>query len=185
MVRKRYQLNAFLLVGVSPRDDGKTGIGLASIVGEVWNAGRDVDKVAGLRDHVLAQVVTVPHAGFPAQDVYRGLVLIVTMGLSASSRGDVQKVHAQVLRTNSLGGDSGKVVESLLAGVRCHTRVDHGATGGRSWLHFHHPARRSSVRSVVSNRYVLAGLTDDRLRRFNRSKSLNSIIPFSPGFGFS
>ncbi len=63
----------------------------------------------------MLKFVSVPGMGLSGEHVDRRLVRLVQMRLGAHARRDRQKVHADTLGADRLGGDACEIAEPLLA----------------------------------------------------------------------
>jgi hypothetical protein len=103
-------------VRVGAGEDGHDLLG-AGVHGQVGDVGGDVDQVAGGRLHVVLEPVAPPHLAGAGDDVDRGFVGGVLVGLGAASGRDALEVHADGLRPDGLAGDAFEVGKALFSFV--------------------------------------------------------------------
>jgi hypothetical protein len=116
VVKFRQQHHAFLFVRICSSDDGYTVINITQIVGHVRDIGGNVNKVSGMGDEMTFQLVAVPHARFTAQNINRGFVTSVLMGLAPRAGWDGRDLQVDSACAHRLSGDAGRVHVSVLAG---------------------------------------------------------------------
>src|SRR5215204_2399343 len=90
------------------------------------NSSGNVDIVTCLHRQIIGQVIAKPHLGLAAENVDRGLVILVQVGVSSRARRDGHHVHADTSCAYGFRGDSSKVVETLLP-MKCWPTGDYPA----------------------------------------------------------
>ena len=122
------QDDALLFVGVGAGDDGDGVFRRARVVGQVRHVGGDVEKITWLELVVVFELVAVPHAANAAEQVDRGFVRGVFVGLGAAAGRDGEQLHVDGLGTHRFRGDGGGIHEALFA-LEGFARADEPAGG--------------------------------------------------------
>src|SRR5690606_38778002 len=89
---------------------------------------RNIHKFTAFDNLTFFQIITPPHRYFSANDINRGFVIFVHMGIAAVSRWNGKVIHAESFRPNTLRGDTFQIAKSLLALERLRRTQD--AAGG-------------------------------------------------------
>src|SRR2546425_7715572 len=90
---------------------------LAAVTRQVGHASRNVYEVTRVNGHVLLQPLAIPHLGLAAENVNSGFMVFMHVCTGAPSRRKRKQVHAYAPGTSTLGRDTGKIGETLLAFV--------------------------------------------------------------------
>jgi len=114
----RQQDDAFLLVGISARDDRGDRFGLARVVRQVRNISRDIKEISRLHDRVMLKAFAVPHVRDAAQRVDRSLVGRVLVRKRAPAGRNGEKLHMDRFRACRLGRNAHGVLQALFADER-------------------------------------------------------------------
>src|SRR5262245_22076852 len=81
----------------------------------MWDIRWDIDKVPGLGDEMLIQIVAIPHAGLAAENVNRGFVTSVLMRLAPGTGRDRRDLQINPAGTCGLSRNPGRVHRPILA----------------------------------------------------------------------
>ncbi|MNL71745.1 hypothetical protein D3C87_1969500 [compost metagenome] len=79
------------------------------------HTGRDVEKLAGMQDHMVFQPVAIPGMRLAGEAVDRRLVVLVHMRLGAHAGRHGEQMHADALGADRFGGNAGEIAQALLA----------------------------------------------------------------------
>jgi hypothetical protein len=151
----REQLDALLLVGIGPGHDPPGPFGVDGVGGDVRNVGRDADEIPRTGLGPRLQLLTEPQHRPSLQEVDRGFVSGVAVGLGSSAGRDRKKVGTQRSRSRRLGRDALELAQPLPLGAgrscRKHDHRSHEAP-------FSSPAKPDRPRrpSSASSRWCLA-----------------------------